>query len=66
MKGVFPYEYMDSWERFEETELPPIQSFYSSLSAMGISTSDYDHAQSVWREFSCQTMGDYHDLFLCF
>ena len=30
-KGVYPYEYMDSWERFNETSLPPKESFYSEL-----------------------------------
>ena len=43
-KGVYPYEYMDSWERFDEAELPPIENFYSSLSASSISPEDYNHA----------------------
>ena len=30
-KGVYPYEYMDSWERFEETRLPPKEAFYSKF-----------------------------------
>ena len=29
-KGVYPYEYMDSWERFDETSLPDKDAFYSS------------------------------------
>ena len=29
-KGVYPYEYMDSWEKFDETTLPPKESFYSN------------------------------------
>ena len=36
-KGVYPYEYMSSWDRFEDTELPPIESFYSSLNISKIS-----------------------------
>ena len=44
-KGVYPYEYMSSWDRFEDTELPPIESFYSSLNMSKISKSDYKHAQ---------------------
>jgi len=28
-KGVYPYDYMDSFQRFEERELPPIKEFYS-------------------------------------
>ena len=63
-KGVYPYEYMDSWERFDEAELPPIEKFYSSLSASSISPEDYKHALNVWKTFKCKTLGDYHDLYL--
>ena len=63
-KGVFPYEYMDSFDRFEETQLPPKENFYSSLTDESISDSDYQHAQEVWTTFNCQTIGDYHDLYL--
>ena len=53
-KGVYPYEYVDSWERFEETKLPPKEDFYSKLSDGNISDSDYEHAQRVWETFGCQ------------
>ena len=46
-KGVYPYEYMDSWERFEETRLPPREAFYSKLYIQEISEKDYEHAQQV-------------------
>ncbi|KAK3757134.1 hypothetical protein RRG08_049801 [Elysia crispata] len=62
-KGVYPYEYMDSWERFEETQLPPKEAFYSKLSDGHISDSDYTHAQRVWETFGCQTLGNYTDLY---
>ena len=62
-KGVYPYEYMDSWERFEETQLPPAHSFYSKLTDENISDSDYEHAQRVWETFGCQTLGNYTDLY---
>ena len=63
-KGVYPYEYMDSFERFDETCLPPQEAFYSSLSDEGISEEDYKHAQEVWDTFDCRNIGDYHDLYL--
>ena len=25
---------------------------------------DYEHAQKVWKEFGCKTLGDYHDIYL--
>ena len=46
-KGVYPYEYMDSWDRFHETRLPPIDKFYSKLNGVGISEDDYKHATNV-------------------
>ena len=63
-KGIYPYEYMDSFDRFQETELPPIGKFYSSLSDESISKKDYQHAQEVWKTFNCENLGDYHDLYL--
>ena len=63
-KGVYPYEYIDSQERFKETELPPIEAFYSKLSDETISQKDYDHAHQIWKELNCKTIGDYHDLYL--
>ena len=50
-KGVYPYEYMESWERFNETSLPPKKSFYSEIKLEGISDKDYLHAQKVWDVF---------------
>src|SRR5688572_9066692 len=63
-KGVYPYEYIDSYNRFEEHQLPPKEAFYSKLTREDISDVDYQHAQRVWKEFDCKTMGDYHDLYL--
>ena len=42
-KGVYPYEYMDSWKRFDETSLPDKEAFYSKLKEKDISDEDYAH-----------------------
>ena len=63
-KGIYPYECVSSWDRFEETQLPPIEAFYSELNMSSISSDDYQHAQRVWKEFSIHNLGDYHDLCL--
>ena len=55
---------MDSWEKFEDNNLPPIEAFYSKLSLLGISECTYKHAQRVWKEFGMASQGDYHDLYL--
>ena len=44
-KGVYPYEYMDSWERFDETSLPDKEDFYSNLNMEDITDVDYRHAE---------------------
>ena len=63
-KGVYPYEYVDSWDKFEETHLHTIDKFYSKLNMSGISEAEYQHAQNVWNKFNLKNMGDYHDLYL--
>jgi hypothetical protein len=63
-KGVYPYEYITNKEVFEETQLPPIEKFYSSLNESSISESDYQHAQDVWDKFNIKNIGEYHDLYL--
>ena len=63
-KGVYPYEYVNSWDRFKESQLPPIDAFYSNLNMSSISEDDYQHAQGVWKEFGIHNLGDYHDLYL--
>ena len=63
-KGIYPYDYMDSFEKFNKTELPTKEEFYSILNNEHISDEDYCHAQKVWNTFQLQTMGEYHDLYL--
>ena len=63
-KGVYPYEYMNSWERFDETSLPPKESFYSKLNLEDISDNDYLHAQKVWDVFGIRNLGEHHDLYV--
>ena len=63
-KGVYPYEYMDSWKRFNEISLPPKKSFYSELNLEDISDKDYLHAQKVWDVFQIRNLGEYHDLYV--
>ena len=62
-KCVYPYEYMDSWEKFHETSLRAKKNFYSELKLEDISDKDYEHAQKVFKEY-CTDMGDYHDLYV--
>ena len=63
-KGVYPYSYMDSFKRFDETELPPIKKFRNELNNTEISDSEYQHAREVWDAFKIKNLGEYHDLYL--
>ncbi len=63
-KGVFPYEYMTDFSKLSATSLPSKEAFYSQLTDSHISDEDYEHAQKVWKAFGCETMRDYHDLYL--
>ena len=62
-KGFYPYEYMDTEEKFNITKLPPREAFYSKLSGRGISEKDYKHAWNVWHTFKMKTFKDYHELY---
>ena len=62
-KGVYPYDFMDSFDKFNE-KLPPKEEFYSILNDEHISDKDYTHAQNVWNTFNLKNMGEYHDLYL--
>ena len=63
-KGVDPYDYMDSFDKFNKTELPTKEQFYSILNNEHITDEDYQHAQNVWNTFKLQSMGEYHNLYL--
>ena len=63
-KGVYPYDHMDSFEKFDQTELPTKEQFYSILNDQHITNDEYNHAKKVWKTFNIKTMGEYHDLCL--
>ena len=63
-KGVYPYDYMKTWEKLNERQLPAREEFYSILKEAECSIEDYEHAQNVWRKFGCNTLKDYEDLYL--
>ena len=63
-KGVYPYEYMDEWNKFDEKELPSKESFYSNITVEDISDTDYAHANNVFKKFDIKNLGEYHDLYV--
>lgn len=63
-KGVFCYDYMDSWCKLDEDHLPSKDLFYSTLTESHISDEQYEHAQMVWDAFGVRTLGEYSDLYM--
>ena len=55
-KSVYPYKYMNSWERFNATLLPPRKAFYSELNLENITDKYYNHAQNVWEVFGINNL----------
>ena len=63
-KGVYPYEYMGSWDKFNETSLPSKKDFYSNLNMENIDDVDYRHGNNVFERFKLKNLGEYHDLYV--
>ena len=63
-KGVYPYEYMDGWDKFNETSVPSKESLYSNLTMENITEMDYIHAINIFKTFKLNNLGDYHDLYV--
>ena len=63
-KCVYPYEYMDSWQRFDETSLSDKEVFYSNLNMEDITDVDYKHGKTVFEYLINKNLGDYHDLYV--
>ena len=61
-KGVYPYEYVDSWEKFNETSLPSKEDFFSYLNMEDID--DIDYGNNEFKGFKLENLGDYHDLYV--
>ena len=58
-KGVFCYDYVDSFARLDEPALPPREAFFNKLVIMECSKADYAHAQQVFADFTCENFKDY-------
>ena len=65
-KANFPYSYVNSFEKLEETELPSIENWTNSLNGFEVSVSreEYERAHRVYQTFECQNLGQYYDIYL--
>ena len=63
-KGIYPYEYIDGWERFDEDTILPTEVFYSELNLENITDKDYGHVKNIWEAFEIKNIGGHHDLYV--
>ena len=61
-RDVYPYEYMNDWEKFNETSLPEKEDFYRHLPMEYITDADYAYAKRVYKDFEIKNLIEYHDL----
>ena len=62
--GVFSYEYLDTFDKFGDIELPPREKFYSSLTGEECAVQDYEYSKRVWTALGCKSLEDYLKLSL--
>ena len=61
---MYPNEYMNNWDKFNETNLPSIKDYYNKLQLENITKKDYNHAIKVWDTFKIKNLDEYHDLYV--
>ena len=63
-KGVYPYDYFNSIDRFIDIQLPNKDAFRNKLSGEDITDIEYRRACNIWTTFNCPTLKDYHNVYL--
>ena len=63
-KVIYPYEYIDEWEKFNKTSLHEKEELYNNLNMEDITYADYMHAKRVCKDFHIKTLGEYHNSYL--
>ena len=61
---VYPYEYMDDWEKLNETSLPEKENFYSHLNMEDTTDADYELVKKVCKNFEIKNLEEHHDLYV--
>ena len=63
-KGVYPYEYIDDWEKFNKTTFAGKEDFHSHLIMEDITDEDYGHVKKVCKDFKIRNLGEYHNFYV--
>lgn len=59
-KGVYPYDYMNSFDKFQQEKFPTIEQCFSQLNKEELSQENYNRAIEVWDMFNIKNMGEYY------
>lgn len=62
-KGVYPYSYVTSVEKFKEPN-PPLEAYRSDLTGKDISKEDYKFVKKLYKSFKIKTIGEHHDIYV--
>ena len=60
-KDIYPYEYMDKWEKFTKTKLSEKEEFNCNLNMEDTSDAHYMHAKRVCKDFKIENLGKSYD-----
>ena len=63
-KGVYPYEYKDSWEKFKTSVPLDKKCYYNELNDENIKDSELDHVKNVCDTFEINNLGVYHNIYV--
>ena len=63
-KGIYPYDYFDSKEKYDDEKLPHHKYFRNILNNKNVSDDEYEHAIKVFKTFKCKNLLDYSILYL--
>ena len=63
-KAAFPYDYLTDVDKLGDEQLPPIESFYNTLTEKQLSEAGYRKAERIWSVFGCKSLQDYMELYV--
>jgi len=58
-KGFFPYDYFNSYDKINNTELPPHEAFFNKLKNKNITDEEYNVCINAWKDNNMKTFKDF-------
>lgn len=64
-KMLFPYAYYSQWEVLHDSRIPPKESFFNSLTGVGISDEEYQEFIRMWLGLNIKDAADLLSIYVC-